>query len=71
MDIRTNTTLGIIDNTPVVQLNNLYIGGIDHLSDAIPVPGESIDEFPEGSYCPLPEYCRVEDKWKYLAGILK
>ena len=71
MDIRTSTTLCIIDHTPVVQLNTLYISGIDHLSDAMIFPDESIDEFPGGSYCPLPEYCRIEDKWKYLAGILK
>lgn len=71
MDIRNNTTLGIIDNTPVVQLNSLYISGIDHLSDAMPFSEEVIYDFPEGSYCPLPEYCRIEDKWKYLAGIIK
>lgn len=70
MDIRNSTTLGTIDNTPVVQLNNLYISGINLLSDAMPFSEETIEEYPEGSYCPLPEYCLIEDKWKYIAGIL-
>jgi len=71
MEIRNNTILGTISNTPIVQLGNLYVSGIDLLSDAMPFSGDLTGEFPEGSYCPLPEYCLIEDKWKYLAGILK
>ena len=70
MNIRNNTSLGFIDHTPVIQLNNLYISGIDDLSDAMPYSGEIVGDFPEGSYCPLPEYCLIEDKWKYLASLM-
>jgi len=70
MDIRNSTTLGTIDNIPVVQLNNLYISGINLLSDPVPFSKGTIEEYPEGSYCPLPEYCLIEDKWKYLAGLM-
>jgi hypothetical protein len=27
-------------------------------------------ELTEENYCPLPEYCLIEDKWKYLAGLM-
>ena len=71
MDIRNSTTLGTIDNTPVVQFNNIFPSSINSFAYA-EFPGESFEvELTEENYCPLPEYCLIEDKWKYLAGILK
>ena len=70
MDIRNNTGLGTIDHTPVIQLNNLYISGIDDLSDTMLFSGEIVGDFLEGNYCPLPEYCLIEDKWEYLTGLM-
>lgn len=70
MDIRNNTILGTISNTPVVQFTNIFLGGISSIAHA-ELPGDSFDvELTEDNYCPLPEYCLIEDKWKYLAGLL-
>ena len=71
MDIGNNATLATIDNTPIVQLNNFYIGNAERIVDAKVYVEEPQQELTEENYCPLPEYCLIEDKWKYLAGILK
>ena len=70
MDIRNSSTLATIDNTPVVQLNNLS-GRIGRFFDARSLVDEQAEELTEMNYCPLPEYCLIEDKWKYLAGLFK
>lgn len=71
MDIRNNTTLGIIDSTPVVQFNTLFAGGISSFASAELLDDIARTELSEANYCPLPEYCRIEDKHLYLVGILK
>ena len=71
MDIRNIETLGTIDNTPIVQLNNFYMRSSNRVYEAKVFVDEPQQELTEANYCPLPEYCRVEDKHLYLAGILK
>lgn len=70
MDIRNSATLGTIGNTPVVQFNNIFPSGINSFAH-LDLPGDSFEvELTEDNYCPLPEYCLIEDKWKYLAGLM-
>jgi len=69
MDIRNSATLGTIGKAPVVQFNNIFPGGI-HSIAYVELPGDSFEGLMEDNYCPLPEYCLIEDKWKYLAGIM-
>ena len=70
MDIRNNTILGTINNTPVVQFNNLFPGSINNIV-SVELFGETESvELSEENYCRLPEYCLIEDKHLYLAGLL-
>ena len=71
MDIRNSITMGIIDSTPVVQFNTLFAGGISGFASAELLGDIAATESSAANYCPLPEYCRIEDKHLYLAGILK
>ena len=71
MDIRNMTTLTTIDNNPVVQFNSIFPSSINSFAHAELFEDTVEVEYEEGSYCPLPAYCRVEDKHLYLAGILR
>lgn len=71
MDIRNNQSLGTIDNTPVVQFSTIFAGGIDSFANSELLEDIVGTELSAANYCPLPEYCRVEDRHLYLAGILK
>lgn len=73
MDIRNSATLGTIDHTPIVQLANLSPGGNDSVeasvfADTGVLESERIIELTHANYCPLPEYCLIEEKYKYVAG---
>lgn len=71
MDIRHYTTQGTIGNAPVVQFNNIFPSSINGFASVELFENTDATELTEENYCPLPEYCLIEDKWKYLAGILK
>jgi len=63
--------MGTIYNTPIVQFNNLYSGGTTHLVATELMEQHLEKKLADKQYCSLPEYCLIEDKWKYLAGVLK
>ncbi len=67
MDIRNYILEGTIDNTPIMQLNTLNSSSIEEYTRA--VISELADEIEdiEGSFCLLPPYCLIEDKYKYIA----
>lgn len=68
MDIRNNTSLTTIDNTAIVQLASLSPNNNDFFSGISEFEGEAVTELTEANYCPLPEYCLIEEKYKYVAG---
>ena len=70
MDIHNNPSTGTIGNTPVVQFNNIFPGSINSFASVELFGNTGGVELTEENYCPLPEYCLIEDKWKYLAGLL-
>lgn len=74
MNTQINATPGTIGNTPIVQLGNFNTDSIqrvfDTKVDAKKTVDKAIVEHSEANYCSLPEYCLIEDKWKYLAGLL-
>ena len=67
METRNNIE-GININKSIIQFYNLQT--IDVKAYNSPERLEAIDssEIVEGNFCPLPEYCLIEDKNKYLAG---
>ncbi|WP_455221168.1 hypothetical protein [Kaarinaea lacus] len=68
MDTHYNTLRGTTDNIVITQFNSLNPGSndiftyIDYEEDL--ATGEQL----EGHYCPLPPYCLIEDKHKYIAS---
>ena len=68
MDMRNNTIVATINNTPVVQFDNIYSSNIGTGVNAELLEQIIADEPVEGDFCLLPPYCLIEEKHKYLAS---
>ena len=71
MEICIDHILDTIENTPITQFHNLDSVNNEtsinvNISEVIDFGGPM-----EANYCPLPPYCLIEDKYKYLAGLIK
>lgn len=71
MDTRNNTLQSTTDNFVIAQFDNLNNGCYDIYNDYSDVDyAQDLDggKLVEGSYCPLPPYCLIEEKHKYIAS---
>jgi hypothetical protein len=66
MDTLYNTFLDSNDKVFTAQLHNQNVDCYDSLNDYEYSPDLDTVKWEEGSYCPLPPYCLIEDKHKYI-----
>ncbi|MEJ2180711.1 MAG: hypothetical protein P8Y28_09815 [Gammaproteobacteria bacterium] len=71
MHTRNSNSLDTINGTPNVPFYNLKSVNTE-TSPSVNIL-EVIDtrELVEANYCQLPPYCLIEDKYKYLVGLIK
>jgi hypothetical protein len=65
---QNNSTQGPINPTPILSFDNTYLNYTDITSYAGLGGNIIAGEVSTLNYCPLPPYCLIEDKHKYLAG---
>ena len=71
MDTHNNTLQSTTDKIVIAQFDNLNNGSYDiyyDYSDTNYAQDLDTGELAEGSYCPLPPYCLIEDKHRYIAS---
>ena len=67
MEARKNIE-GTNINTSIIQFYNLHTIDVKDYTNTEGLEIIDSDEIIEGDFCPLPEYCLIKDKNKYLAG---
>jgi len=68
METLYNTLRGTTDNIVITQFNSLNRSNKDIFTYIDYEEDLATDEQLEAHYCPLPPYCLIEDKHKYMAS---
>ena len=68
MNTLINNIAGTINTTPITTFDTMYSSHIDIDTCSSLEDNIAKEELSETNFCPLPPYCLLEEKQKYLAG---